>query len=163
MKYNSTVQSIFDILSAKDMTISFCESASAGSLTNIFCEIENVSKIFKGSIIAYNNQIKIDVVKIQESLISNYGAVSKEVAIAMAKNTNKIFNTDVCVSITGNASCINPIENKPTGKYYVGIALFDKVYYFEVNLENGERNFNRLNISLHSLDLLLKLLYECEK
>ncbi|MGL4948281.1 MAG: CinA family protein [Mycoplasma sp.] len=159
----SQVEKIYKILMDKSLTISFCESASAGALTSLFCELDNISKVFKGSIIAYNNDIKVNVVKVPIHIIEKYGAISKQTAIAMALNTNKILATDICVSITGNSSNINTIEDKPSCLYYVGVALFDKVYDFKVELDVNERNFNRLNIVIEALNILLELLYECDK
>ncbi|MGL4951847.1 MAG: CinA family protein [Mycoplasma sp.] len=154
---------IFDILNSRELTLSFCESASAGTLTSLFCELDGVSKVFKGSIIAYSNEVKTNLVKIPSSTINQYGAVSEEVALLMAKNTNKIMNTDICLSITGNASAISTIESKPSCFYFIGIALFDKTYSYSVQLDVHERNYNRLNISINALDILLNLLYECDK
>ena len=154
---NEIVKTIYNYLLKNNLTISFCESASAGALTSLFCEIDGISQVFKGSIISYANEIKNKVVKIDSEIINKYGVVSKEVAEYMAKNTAKIMNTDICISITGNAGA-NAMENKKSGLYYVGIYIIDKVEVFEFNLEHKERNFNRLNISQHALMKLIEFI-----
>lgn len=155
------IKNIYEFLNKNKLTISFCESASGGALSNLITSIENSSKIFKGSIIAYQNSTKINLVKIPEDIIEKHGAVSKETAFYMAQNTNKLLNSDICISITGNSSN-NIIENKEPCFYYVGVCIIDKVYTYEIKLENKERNFNRNNIALKSLEILYELLCECD-
>lgn len=137
---------IYDLLLEKELTISFCESASGGALSSMMCDIDGVSKVFMGSIVSYDNSIKINVVDIDKSIVEKYGAVSEEVAYHMSKNTNQIMKTDICISITGNAGA-NPMEDKETGLYYVGITLIDKTDVFKFELKNSTRNYNRFNIA----------------
>lgn len=148
---------VFKILKSKKLTISFCESASAGALSSFFSEIEGVSEVFKGALITYSNEAKINIAKIDPQLIALHGAVSKEVAEAMSANTNKILKTDICISITGNASN-NVIENKIPSLYYVGITIIDKTYVYEIKLDNVERNYNRFNIAWTALSKLNAIL-----
>lgn len=158
------VKVLHEHLHRQNLTISFCESASAGALSSLFCEIDGSSQIFKGSIISYTNETKKNLLKIPESILQTYGAVSREVAELMAANTNRLLNTDICVSITGNSSIVDCIEDKPSCFYYVGITIIDKTYVLEVQLENAhDRNFNRLSIAVHALEMLYDLLDECEK
>lgn len=147
-------QKVFELLKKNNLTISFCESASAGALSSLLCEVEGISQVFKGSIISYSNEIKNKVVKIDQNILNKYGAVSEITAELMAKNTAKIMNTDICISITGNAGS-NVIENKEPCLYYVGIFIIDRTEIFEVRLENKERNFNRYNIAHYALSKLL--------
>lgn len=151
-------QEVFDILNKKELTISFCESATAGALSSLFAEIEGCSKVFKGALITYSNEAKIKVAKVRENTIINYGAISKQTAKEMAANTNKIMNTDICISITGNAG-LNIIENKPVAFYYVGITLIDKTKVYEIKLVNNNRNQNRINIAWFALEELKKVLF----
>ncbi len=156
-KNNNVAYQIFQYLKKHNMTISFCESASAGALTSMFCENEGVSAVFKGSIIAYQNEIKNKVLGISEEILNNQGAVSSITAELMAKNTAKKLNTDICISITGNAGS-NVMENKAPCLYYIGIHMIDRTEVFEVQLENHERNFNRFNIALYALTKLLEFM-----
>ena len=154
-KNNKEAAQIYEYLKAHHMTISFCESASAGALTSLFCETEGVSAVFKGSIIAYQNEVKHKVLGISEEILNTQGAVSSATASLMAQNTAKKLNTDICISITGNAGN-NVMENKAPCFYYVGIFMIDRTEVFEVQLENHERNFNRFNIALYALNKLLE-------
>lgn len=148
---------LFEFLLKKNLTISFCESASAGALSSFFCDIEGASKVFKGALITYSNESKINIAKVNPEFINLYGAVSEQVAIEMSKNTNKILNTDICISITGNSSS-NVIENKPTCLYYVGITIVDKTYVYQIVQKDMGRNYNRFNIAHASIEKLLSIL-----
>ncbi len=156
------INKVKDLLISKGLTISCCESASGGALSNLLTSLDGSSQYYKGAIISYNNEIKTNVVKIDASIIEKYGAVSEQVAELMAANTNKIMNSDICISITGNASPSNLIEAKPSCMYYVGITLIDKTYVYKKQLLRNEREINKLNISLEALETLYQLLLECE-
>ncbi len=156
------ITKVKDVLISKGLTISCCESASGGTLSELLTSLDGSSQYFKGAIISYSNEIKQNVVKIDKGIIDQYGAVSSQVAELMAANTNKIMNTDICISITGNASPSNLIEGKPSCMYYVGITLIDKTYTYEKQLTPNERKINKLNISLEALETLYQLLMECD-
>jgi len=87
----------------KGLTIAFAESMTGGLLSAKFTEVPGASKVFKGSVVAYSNEIKINVLKIDEDLINQYHVVSKEVAEAMAKNVKELFNVSIGVGVTGDA------------------------------------------------------------
>lgn len=155
------INDLIELLGNNGLTISFCESASGGALSNLITSVNGSSKIFKGSIIAYSNDAKKNIVKVPEHIINEKGAVSKETAEYMAYNTNKLFNTSICISITGNSATTNLQEDKPSGLYYVGVTIIDKTYTYEVKLESKERNYNRLEIATKSLSILNDILREC--
>ena len=155
---NKIAQKIYEYLKQHHLTISFCESASAGALTSMFCETAGVSEVFKGSIIAYQNEVKNKLLGISDVILNSQGAVSATTAELMATNTAKKLHTDICISITGNAGS-NVMENKPACFYYVGIFMIDRCDVFEVQLVDHERNFNRFNIA----DYALNKLYEYMK
>lgn len=150
-------EEIVQILKDKNLTISFCESASGGALSSMLCDVQGASAVFKGALITYSNEAKISVAKVNSDLIQKYGSVSNQVAYAMAANTNTILKSDICISITGNSD-VNVIENKKICLYYVGITLIDKTEVFKMELEPKNRNWNRVNIAFHALDKLKSLL-----
>jgi PncC family amidohydrolase len=96
-------QSIIHILKSKQLTLSVSESMTGGLLAYKLISIAGASHVFKGGLVCYQDQIKIDVLKVNETLIQTYGVVSKEVAYAMAIQTIDIFQSDIAVSITGYA------------------------------------------------------------
>ena len=100
---------------------------------------------------------KVKLLGIEENLINYFGVVSKEVAGEMASKGQKALNVDVCVSVTGNAGPTAEPGGMPVGRTYVGIALKDKNYVFELNFR-GNRNKIRKQAVLAMQEELLKLL-----
>jgi PncC family amidohydrolase len=116
MKLDEMVKKIID---EKNKTIAVAESCTGGMLGSFITSISGSSKIFKGGIISYSNDIKINVLKVNEQIISSFGAVSKECAKAMASNVREIFDADYSISITGIAGPDGGSEEKPIGTVWL--------------------------------------------
>ncbi len=140
-----------------DLSISVCESASGGALASTIVEIAGVSKVFRGGFITYSNDAKIRIAKVRESTIERHGAISEHVAREMSENTNRLFKSDICISITGNAGP-TAHEDKPIGEYYIGVTLINKTFVQKVTLDNSNRTYNRFNVAWHALKILGELL-----
>ena len=83
------------------LSIATAESCTGGYISKLITDQSHSSQYYKGSIIAYSNEIKSDILKVPPGLISRYGAVSKDVSIAMARGLLKIMHTDIALSVTG--------------------------------------------------------------
>jgi len=103
-------------------TLSVAESCTGGYLAKIITDVTGSSKYFKGGIIAYSNQIKIDELSIDKNIIEKYGAVSKEVASLMSENIRKKYDSTYGISTTGIAGPDGGSENKPVGRVYISIS-----------------------------------------
>jgi len=77
----------------------------------------------------------------------------------MASNTRKIFNTDIAISITGNAGP-DPDENKKVGLAYIGVAVLDKIYAYEIISDEKDRNSIRIDFTSRVLTILERVLTE---
>lgn len=127
---NDTLPKIVTHLIDLKLSICTCESMTGGLLASYFTNVDNSSKVFKGSIVAYDTNIKINFVKVKKELIDECGTISQECANVMASNIKRMFASDLAISVTGNASLTRPIENKPAGLAYITIYVFDKKYEF---------------------------------
>ncbi|MGB4985015.1 MAG: CinA family protein [Erysipelotrichaceae bacterium] len=125
-------------LIASNLTISSCESLTAGMFSSQLASVPNASKTLLGAIVSYNNLIKEKVVNIDKSIIDEKGVVSSEVAFLMAKNTKEIMHSDICVSFTGNAGP-SGMENKPVGLVYSCIYFNDSKFFVYENKYDGNR------------------------
>ncbi|MBQ4493134.1 MAG: CinA family protein, partial [Elusimicrobiaceae bacterium] len=76
---------------------------------------------FKGGIIAYSNQAKEELLGVNPVLLKRYGAVSRQVVLAMALGASKIFKTDYAVSTSGIAGPLGATKNKPIGLVWIGV------------------------------------------
>lgn len=85
------------------LTISSCESLTAGLFTSTIASIPGASAILKGGLVTYFTPMKSVLAHVDVNLIQKYGVISEECAYAMAKNTREIMDVDYCVSFTGNA------------------------------------------------------------
>ena len=83
-------------------------------------------KVFKGGLVVYSNQAKIELAKVSPIILQKYGAVSAKCAEEMARNTQKILGAGLAISFTGNAGPEGQ-EDKPVGLVYIGLVFKEKV------------------------------------
>lgn len=112
---------LVEALKKKHLSIASCESLTAGLFAASIAEISGASSVLKGALVTYQNDIKERIAHVDEHLIDTYGVVSRECASAMAENTRRIMEADICVSFTGNAGP-TAMEGKPAGLVYCAIA-----------------------------------------
>ena len=127
----------------KGLTLGSVESMTGGLFSAKFTEIPGSSAVFKGGIVTYSVEEKVNIVGVNKDTIERYGVVSKEVAIEMAEKGRKLLNVDVCVSVTGNAGPTAEPGDKPVGCFYVGISTKDGTTakeYFQCQKRNEVRN-----------------------
>ena len=125
----------------KKIKISLAESCTGGQLSSAITSVSGSSKVFTLGIIAYSNKSKIKNLKISKKIIKKYGAVSKEVCVAMVKNINKITKANMSVSITGIAGPSGGTEEKPVGLVYVGIKKGNKIVVNRFFFKNKGRSY----------------------
>lgn len=141
------------ILIENNITISSVESFTVGNFATRLGSIPGISKVYKGSLITYQNETKERLLSIQKELIEKKGVVSKEIASLMCVNGRAILNTDICVSFTGNAGP-DAMEGKPVGLVYVGIA-FQEIHIYQLQLSGS-----RVEIQDQAIEFAIKKLKE---
>ena len=140
------------------LTLGSVESFTGGLFASTITSISGASKFYKGSFITYATEEKINLLRIPEELVQQYGVVSKEIAYHMANNARQLLNVDVCVSFTGNAGP-EAMENKPVGEVHIGIVTAEKAEIYSLNL-NGSRDEIRkqaVEFALKKLTMLKKV------
>lgn len=105
------------------VTIATAESCTGGLIGAAITAIPGSSKPFKGSIVAYDNSIKSKLLGVPAGMIHKYGAVSREVARAMAIGAIDAMNVDMAISVTGIAGPGGGTANKPVGTVWMGLAI----------------------------------------
>jgi nicotinamide-nucleotide amidase len=116
-----TLKKLIKKAESQSLTIAAAESASGGYLSYLLTKIPGSSKVFKGSVIAYSLDSKNKILNISRPLLTKTQGVSKEVAQMLAKNTRKLFNSSLSVSITGFAGPDSSCGLKP-GTIFIGLA-----------------------------------------
>jgi nicotinamide-nucleotide amidase len=147
------------ILLDKNLTLSVAESCTGGGVSKILTSISGSSRFYKGGIVAYSNEIKINVLDIKKTLIDDNGPVSKEVADAMSMAIRNKFKTDIGISITGISGPSGGSKEKPTGLVYISICVRKKKICKKFIFKT-ERNIHRELTISSSLNLLRRLLIE---
>lgn len=103
-------------------TISIAESCTGGQIAKAITANAGASKYFKGSVVSYATESKVDILKISEKEIENHSVVSKEVAEAMAKQVRVLFKSDYGISTTGNAGPSKGDSDADVGTVWIAIA-----------------------------------------
>lgn len=125
--------SINKLMRKNGLTLSMAESCTGGNMAKKISAEAGASHFFKGSIVAYSKNIKIDILGVSQNTIDNYSVVSKEVAQEMALQSKIIFKTDYALSTTGNAGPTVDDTDKSVGVVFIAIATPDDVIIEEFN------------------------------
>ena len=146
---------IAKLLLTKGITLSIAESCTGGYISHLITSISGSSAYFKGSIIAYSNEIKENILNISKSNLEAYGAVSKQVVEEMAIHVRELFDTDFSIATSGIAGPTGGSQEKPVGAIWIAIA--DKNGVISLKYVFGDdrlRNIQRA--SLTALNMLQK-------
>ena len=136
-----------------NISISSVESFTVGNFAAMLGSIPGISKVYKGSLVTYQNKTKERLLGISHEVIGKYGVVSKEIASLMCINGKQILDSDICVSFTGNAGP-DAMEGKPVGLVYIGI-LYEGVNIYELKLKG-----TREEIQQQAIDFVVRKLIE---
>ena len=110
------------ILALQGTTLATAESCTGGSIGSALTAVPGSSKVYKGGIISYTNDVKMRLLDINAEMLESCGAVSKCVAEAMAVGARKALRADVAVSVTGLAGPDGDDFGNPVGTVYIGYA-----------------------------------------
>ncbi len=148
-----------DILKQKEKTLCTAESCTGGYISHLITSIPGSSDYFKGGVVAYSNEIKAEILQVDENLLKEYGAVSQQVVEAMAINARRLLQSDFSIAVSGIAGPDGGTPQKPVG--YVWIAVADaqtcksEVFHF-----GNQRMQNIQRTALSALNLIrLMLIY----
>lgn len=157
---DSLASVVGELLKARGQTVAVAESCTGGGLGHLITTISGSSAYFKGGVISYDNQVKLELLGVNSEDLAQQGAVSDVVATQMAKGVRDRLKTTWGLSITGIAGPEGGTETKPVGLVYVGVAGPDQqVESFEFNygVFRG-REFTRWLSACTALDLLRRKL-----
>ena len=138
--------------------IALAESCTGGLLSASITSVPGSSKVLAFSLVTYSNRSKINLLKVPAKMIKKYGAVSKQVCLAMVKNVSKIGESSLSVSITGIAGPSGNTKNKPIGLIYIGIKKGNKIKVKKYLFKNKGRSYIQRTAVNKSLKLILMIL-----
>jgi len=153
----SLAEVIFRELRSLNQTLAVAESCTGGLLSSSFTEVPGVSKVFHGGAVCYHNDAKVQILEVPEIMLEQHGAVSEEIAIAMATSASEKFGTDYGLSITGFAGPTGGTQILPIGSIYLGYSSPLGVWAKKLNLR-GDRASNRRRATSAALDWMRRKL-----
>ena len=155
----SLEQVVQSLLEEKGMTIGVAESITGGLIAKRLTDLPGVSRVFKGGIVSYTNEVKQAVLGVPEDMLEKYGAVSAPVAQAMAEGTRRVLGVDVALSATGVAGPDRDDRGNEVGTAFVAIATAEGSYVRALNLGNRPmRERLRIQTAHHAFDLARRYL-----
>ncbi|WP_281228407.1 CinA family nicotinamide mononucleotide deamidase-related protein [Flavobacterium aquiphilum] len=153
---DETIQVILGrMLSKRNLTLSTAESCTGGKMAEMIASVPGASNYFKGSVVAYATEVKINVLGVSEDLILEHSVVSAEVAKAMALNVKKLLKTDYAIATTGNAGPSKGEADAGVGTVYVALATPNEVLVEGFDFgQPREKVIDRASVK--GLEILLK-------
>jgi PncC family amidohydrolase len=144
----------------KLLTVGTVESATGGRIADRLTNVPGSSDYFKGSVVAYSNEVKFALLGVKKTTVEKYGAVSEQTALEMVRGGRKLLNVDICVSDTGIAGPAGSTPSKPVGLFYLGLAGED-TSFSQTHIFPGNREGNKRDAAEAALDMLKQYLMEC--
>ncbi len=149
------------LLTERKLKISIAESCTGGLICDRITNVPGSSKYFERGVVAYSNEAKIQVLGVSEELIRKYGAVSREVAEAMAEGVRKISGADIGISTTGIAGPTGGTPQKPVGLVWIGYSDKDETFAKEFRF-GDDRLENKQRTAQMALEILRRKLLGIE-
>lgn len=111
-----------DLMLQKGLTLACAESCTGGGLSAQITDVAGISAVFQGGCVTYSNQAKADLLGVPMSMIQTHGAVSSEVAQAMAQGARTRLHADYALATTGIAGPAGGTVEKPVGLVWMALA-----------------------------------------
>ncbi|HWP63927.1 MAG TPA: CinA family protein [Candidatus Binatia bacterium] len=140
---------------AAGLRVATAESSTGGLVAHLLTEVPGSSGYFRGGVVAYANEAKVALCGVDPALIEAHGAVSAQVARAMAVGTRSRFGVDLACAVTGIAGPEGGTPAKPVGLTYVAVADGGEAVVRRV-VWTGNRHDNKRASAELALELLLE-------
>src|SRR5450759_2719122 len=147
-------------LKLNNKTVSTAESCTGGEIAHMLTSVPGSSAYYKGSVVAYANSVKTQLLGVQEFIIDRYGAVSEQAIKEMAIGARSLFKTDYAVATSGIAGPDGGTNLKPVGTIWIAIAS-EKGIVSEKRVFGNDRITNITRFSLAAVNLLRKQIINC--
>ena len=144
----------FALLKDRGLTVGTAESCTGGLLAKLLTDLPGSSAVFRGGVVSYTNGVKAGLLGVPQDLLDRYGAVSPQVAEAMARGAKAALGCDIALSTTGVAGPDADDRGNPIGLVYLGLAWGDQCQVTEFRAGPVERERVRRQAAQTTLDLL---------
>ena len=144
-------------LKKRGLTVAAAESCTGGYISHMFTKVAGSSSYFMGSVVCYDNSVKINVLGVNSETISQYGAVSEETVSQMAEGARNLMKTDFAIATSGIAGPDGGTPDKPVGTLWIACAMEGRTIVRKVQMAN-QRDTNIQYGSVLALNLLRKMI-----
>ena len=150
-----------NIFRKEGLTLATAESCTSGSIAAVITSIPGSSIYFKGGIVAYSDEVKINLLGVDPETLETEGAVNEKTVIAMAKGAMKSLNSDCAIATSGIAGPTGGTSDNPVGTIWIAAIMKDKISTLKILGDEG-REKNVINATLKALQLLQNLVQDKE-
>ena len=154
---HALAEQIGTALKQRHWLLATAESITGGIISQIITDIAGSSEWFDCGLVTYSNASKTNFLEVPDALIAQFGAVSEEVAAAMATGALANTDADVTISTTGIAGPTGAVPGKPVGTVCFGWAT-GKSVLTERLVFQGDRHAVRMQTTVHALQGLMRML-----
>jgi competence/damage-inducible protein CinA C-terminal domain len=152
---------IVELLAKRDQALAVAESCTGGLLANRITNVPGASEIFLAGYVCYANQAKIDMLNVDPQLIEKHGAVSEQVARALAENALACARSDYALATTGVAGPGGGSPEKPVGTVYIALAAsgetIAKKFFFPTDRETFKQIATQAALELLRRRLIVRM------
>ena len=152
-----TEEELGKLLASKKLTLSTAESCTGGGIAATITSVAGSSEYFMGGVVAYSNEVKMDLLHVSAETLEKPGAVSRETVMEMAAGARKTLKTDCAIATSGIAGPGGGSAEKPVGTIWIAVAYKNEIVTAMQTGDNG-RQKNVQNTIQNALDLLLEML-----
>lgn len=144
-----------DLLRGSSITLAVAESCTGGLVGTLITDVPGSSSYFIGGVIAYSNEVKRDELEVPQAMLDRFGAVSREVAQAMAEGARARLGSTLAIAVTGVAGPEGGTPDKPVGLTHVAVASPQRTTVREFRFR-GDRRANRRQAATEALRLAVE-------
>lgn len=145
------------LLRARRLKLAAAESCTGGLVADRITDVPGSSDYFLGGVVAYDNQVKMDLLKVPPELLARYGAVSEQTVRAMAEGARCLLGADIAVSVSGVAGPGGGSPQKPVGVTWIGLAAPEGTWARHFRW-SGDRRANKESSADAALQFILDYL-----
>ncbi len=153
----SVNEELVKALADKKMTVSTAESCTGGLISKLITDVSGSSDVFGYGFVTYANEAKMKILGVWDEALSQYGAVSRPVAVLMSRGARRVSKSDIAVSVTGIAGPGGGTAEKPVGLVYISLSTPDGTICRKCNF-SGTRDEVRRQTAEFALNLALEYL-----
>lgn len=153
----NVLKKVSNLLKEKKLTVATAESCTGGLIAHTLTNISGSSDYFDRGVVSYSNKAKIELLGVSERMLKKHGAVSEQVALAMADGMRVKSDVDIGMATTGIAGPTGETKEKPVGLVYIAISTSNKTEVKKF-LFSGSRIQNKESTCNAALNIILDYL-----